>query len=147
MSPAAPKLAQRGGTPFLNFLQNQVNQMSNSLTTSSFPEKGAGATDQRGNLLSVTTTARLLGLGRTQVWRYAKDGTLQAIVLGTALRPHHYFRREDVLALKVARQAERTKAGKQRQRRAQPQLRKLLALMEAGEIDLNSLPPLPSRVV
>lgn len=120
--------------------------MNHRFTTSNFPEMGTGAADERGNLLSVTTAARLLGLGRTQVWRYAKDGTLPAIVLGTALRPHHYFRREDVLALKAARQAERTKTGKQRQRRAQPQLRKLFALFEAGKIDLNSLPSLSARV-
>lgn len=120
--------------------------MNHRFTTSNFPEKGAGTADERANLLSVVTAARVLGLGRTQVWRYAKDGTLPAIVLGTARHPMHYFRREDILALKAAREAERTKKGTQRLRRAQPKLRKLLALLEAGQIRLDALPSVSGRI-
>jgi hypothetical protein len=87
-----------------------------------------------------------LGLQRTQVWRYAKDGTLPAIVLGTTRHPQHYFHRSDVLALKERRDAARTETGKRRQRRAQPQLRKLLHLIETGELRLEDVPKMAASV-
>lgn len=109
------------------------------------PERAGLVSDHRTEILSVPSAARVLGLKRTQVWRYAKDGTLPTVVLGTARRPVYYFRREDVIALKERRTAARANRPRRR-KKDQPELRRLLALIRAGEIDLDALPPIRRSV-
>lgn len=109
------------------------------------PEK-EGASDERQNILSVSAAARLLGLKRTQMWRLATDNKLPSVVLGSERHPVHYFNRTDVLRLKREREERKAAAARKRRQKAQPNLRKLLALVEKGDIDLGALPPLSRRV-
>lgn len=109
------------------------------------PEKD-GAADERDAILSASAAARLLGLQRTQMWRLAVENKLPSIVLGSARHPMHFFRREDVLQLKRERDEAKTDAVRKRRQKAQPELRKLLALIESGEIDLHALPSIRPQV-
>ncbi|MFN3651652.1 MAG: hypothetical protein ACK47B_18910 [Armatimonadota bacterium] len=119
--------------------------MKHTIGPTNLPEKD-GPADERGNLLAVSAAARLLGLQRTQMWRLAKENKLPSVVLGTVRHPLHYFFRGDVLRLKREREETKAAAARKRRQKAQPKLRKLLALIEAGEIDLDAMPSISDRV-
>lgn len=120
--------------------------MISTIATINHPEKDGGASDERGNILSVSAAARLLGLQRTQMWRLASENKLPSLVLGTPRHPLHFFLREDVLRLKREREEAKAAATRKRRQKAQPKLRKLFALLEAGEIDLDAIPSISDRI-
>ena len=103
--------------------------MNTSDQSTLFPEYKNPIRDERNEILSVPAAAKLLGLQRTQAWRLASEGKIPVIVLGTARRPVHYFRRADVVEYRRRKDEARAERRKHNRCRSQKALRRLLSLL------------------
>jgi predicted DNA-binding transcriptional regulator AlpA len=80
-------------------------------------------------IIGMERAAEICQLGRTQMWRYARDGKLPHFVTGTPERPEYKFRLADVQAFKRQRDRERSsrqlKSMKRRMKQAGVELRRM----------------------
>ncbi len=92
----------------------------------------ANRVDVRGRVLGIQEAAKLVGYGRTQMWRDARDGKVKSIVEGTAARPVYRFFYEDLIEYKQQRDRQKEMQETRKRRRSpkstQPLLRAISIL-------------------
>lgn len=127
--------------------KDPLRALDNELPPSLQPKSTTG-TDRRNEMIGVQEAADLLGLGRTQVWRYATEGhsrlgILPHEIFGTTKRAEYKFKREHVLAFKARleemRRLEAAQKAITRRRKSDRHLREALWMIQNGEIDLDRL--------
>ncbi|MGV3723961.1 MAG: helix-turn-helix domain-containing protein [Actinomycetota bacterium] len=107
------------------------------------PDAHHSKRDVRGLYIGISEAATCLDISRTTVWRYARDGKIRSVVMGTKRRPEHKLLLTDVHDLKRELDEQRStraaNARKRRSREAEAYLRLAHRMLDSGEISLAAL--------
>lgn len=96
--------------------------------------------DCREDVLGIKAAAEVVGISRTQLWRFASTGKLPCTKIGTKRRPQYLFSRSDLEQFRLQREMLKAHPRRLRNGRVQCGLREAVALLAAGLIDLDQLP-------
>jgi excisionase family DNA binding protein len=99
--------------------------------------------DVRGTWWGGREAADHLGLSRTTLWRYAREGRIKSIVMGTPRKPQYKFLRTDVEAFKKVLDEKRSERAARWRKRVKRAVDAFWRALKSGTIDLRRLMAMP----